>query len=116
MSANGANVSQLTDGGTNLEPAWSPDGRLIAFASDRTGNRDLFVMASDGTYEVALTTLPGSFDERPDWQVSRAANPHPDRSPATTRTRADSAKRNVGIWAELLSGRSTVHDGPSASA
>ena len=116
MAANGANVSQLTDGGTNLEPAWSPDGRLIAFASDRTGNRDLFVMASDGTNEVALTTLPGPSTSGRTGRSYRAANPRPDRSPATTRTRSDSARRNVGTWARLLSGRSTARDGRSAIA
>lgn len=80
MAADGGNVSQLTDGGTNLEPAWSPDGRLIAFASDRTGNRDLFLMANDGTNEVQLTAVP-SFDERPDWQVLPRSEPPPGPQP-----------------------------------
>ena len=61
-------MTQLTNGGWNVEPAWSPDGRLIAFTSDRTGVRQLFLMAGDGTNESQLTTHL-AFNERPDWQV-----------------------------------------------
>ena len=39
--------------------AWSPDGRRIAFASDRnSGNWELYVMASDGTKQRRLTNTP----------------------------------------------------------
>jgi len=36
--------------------AWSPDGRKIAFVSDRTGNEDIWVMDSDGGNLRQLTT------------------------------------------------------------
>jgi Tol biopolymer transport system component len=68
MDSAGGNVTQLTNGGWNVEPAWSPDGRLSAFTSDRTGVRQLFLMSSDGTNESQLTTHL-AFNERPDWQV-----------------------------------------------
>jgi tricorn protease len=42
-------------------PVWSPDGKRIAFSSDRNGNDDLFVMNADGTGLVQLT-----FDTAPD--------------------------------------------------
>jgi Tol biopolymer transport system component len=35
-------------------PTWSPDGSRIAFSSDRTGNFDLYVHASDGAGEDEL--------------------------------------------------------------
>jgi len=37
-------------------PVWSPDGRKIAFASDRHGNMDVFVMDSDGGKAERLTS------------------------------------------------------------
>lgn len=36
-------------------PVWSPDGKLMAFASDRYGNFDVFVMPSSGGNATRLT-------------------------------------------------------------
>ena len=36
-------------------PIWSPDGKMIAFASDRNGNLDLYVMPADGGTAKRLT-------------------------------------------------------------
>ena len=36
-------------------PVWSPDGRQIAFASDREGNMDVYVMSADGGSARRLT-------------------------------------------------------------
>ncbi len=47
-------------------PVWSPDGKQIAFASDRNGNFDLFIMPADGgaarrlTYHSA-SEIPSTF-------------------------------------------------------
>lgn len=59
-------VKQLTDGDANHgEPAWSPDGRLLAFASARHAERDeddasaVWVLSSDGGEPRRLTDTAG---------------------------------------------------------
>jgi len=49
-----------------LDPAWSPDGRYIAFESDRNGEYDIYVIDVDGTNAIQLTDNPGS-DTSPVW-------------------------------------------------
>jgi len=57
---NGKNLKRLTDAkGYDAEGAYSPDGKLIAFCSDRDGDPDLYVMNSDGTGLRQLTNEPG---------------------------------------------------------
>jgi serine/threonine-protein kinase len=38
-----------TGGFSNVWPEWSPDGRIIAFSSDRDGRRNVYRMPADGT-------------------------------------------------------------------
>lgn len=45
-------------GGSESLPAWSPDGRKIAFCSTRGGNHDIWVMDADGSNLRQLTTDP----------------------------------------------------------
>jgi Tol biopolymer transport system component len=50
----------LTDNDAyNAECSYSPDGRWIAFTSNRTGDLDVYVMRSDGTHVVQITKTPG---------------------------------------------------------
>ncbi|MFN8467348.1 MAG: hypothetical protein U0X20_17450 [Caldilineaceae bacterium] len=60
-------ATRLTDSaGDDLLPAWSPDGRMIAFVSLRDGNPEIYVMSADGTQQTRLTYAPGG-DWRPAW-------------------------------------------------
>lgn len=49
-------LGMLGDG--NLGPVWSPDGSRIAFTSIRSGDRDIFMMNSDGSHVTQLTWDP----------------------------------------------------------
>ena len=43
-------ATRLTDSaGDDVLPAWSPDGRMIAFVSLRDGNPEIYVMLADGS-------------------------------------------------------------------
>lgn len=55
-----------TDPADDLLPAWSPDGRLIAFVSLRDGNAEIYVMNSDGSEPLRITNDPAG-DWRPVW-------------------------------------------------
>jgi Tol biopolymer transport system component len=47
---------QLTNNrAQDVNPAWSPDGSQLVFASDRDGNADIFVMNADGSNQRNLT-------------------------------------------------------------
>lgn len=43
----------------NVQPVWSPDGSRVAFASNRGGTYDLYVMDADGSNLERLTNEPG---------------------------------------------------------
>ena len=38
-----------------FDPTWSPDGRKIAFVSDRAGKGEIYVMNADGSGKRRLT-------------------------------------------------------------
>jgi Tol biopolymer transport system component len=50
------------------DPAWSPDGSTIAFASLEGGQYELFIMNPDGSDVIRLTDSPGD-DIQPAWSV-----------------------------------------------
>jgi Tol biopolymer transport system component len=68
MSSDGSDRVRLAEGQSDFlsAPAWSPDGSKIAFASERTGNVDIWVMNNDGTDLVDLTNNEAK-DHSPAW-------------------------------------------------
>jgi Tol biopolymer transport system component len=53
-------LKQLTDAkGYDAEGAYSKDGKLIAFCSDRDGDPDIYVMNANGSEKRQLTNSPG---------------------------------------------------------
>ncbi|MEN6478482.1 MAG: hypothetical protein ABFD20_02445 [Anaerolineales bacterium] len=67
MLSDGSDPMQLTDRTANdTSPVWSPDGKRIAFVSDRDGNREVYVMSADGSSQLNLTRNPAE-DWNPCW-------------------------------------------------
>ncbi|MBI1761434.1 MAG: PD40 domain-containing protein [Acidobacteria bacterium] len=54
------------DPGLESEPTWSPDGRLIAYSSDRSGNFDIWVQPVGEGQPVRVTTST-AHDWQADW-------------------------------------------------
>jgi len=73
MSSDGSDRTRLADGQSGFlsAPSWSPDGSMVAFASDMDGNADIWVMNSDGTDLVNLTSHE-SKDHSPAWSPDGA--------------------------------------------
>ncbi|MFG1951411.1 VWA domain-containing protein [Micromonospora sp. NPDC048830] len=91
--------------GTVRHPALSPDGRQVAFTSDRAGNADVWIVAVDGSGLRRLTDHPAE-DSWPTWS--------PDgRRIAFGSTRADPAG---DVWTVPAAGGAPVRvtDGPAA--
>jgi TolB protein len=67
MNADGTGQTNLTKNvAGDWSPAWSPDGKKIAFVSQRDGNLEIYVMNADGTGQTRLTDNPAP-DEYPAW-------------------------------------------------
>ncbi|GAC1390696.1 MAG: hypothetical protein NVS4B11_28030 [Ktedonobacteraceae bacterium] len=66
MNADGSNQTRLTSDSTNhWNPAWSHDGRRIAFGSGNEGDGQIYIMNADGSDQTRLTN-----DRSDDWAPS----------------------------------------------
>lgn len=74
MKPDGSALIQLTESlAVDRDPAWSPDGTLIAFRSRRDGSSDIFIMYSDGSNQQnIIRDRQDSIDDEfnPSWHPS----------------------------------------------
>jgi TolB protein len=69
MNADGSNIERLAvpDMGYVIDPAWSPNGQLLAFSWRRpSGNYDIYVM-DVATRQIVELTRDAGRNERPSW-------------------------------------------------
>lgn len=81
INADGSGRTALTSNAAlDDNPAWSPDGTKITFASDRDGDLDIYTMDADGSDVAQVTNLPGD-EEHPDWQPLPGTTVQDERFP-----------------------------------
>ena len=82
----GNTITQLTnDPSHDVMPTFSPDGKRIAFASDRAGNWDIYMIDAGGGQPVQLTSGPGD-------------DLHPSFSPDGKQIVYSSFSEQAGLW------------------
>jgi len=79
----------IVDGAWNTDPAWSPDGRRLAYVSTKDGETDIYVLELESGHVTRLTD-DGSWNGNPTWSPDGAwvmydssrdgTNPAPDNS------------------------------------
>src|SRR4051794_19614487 len=71
INADGSGLRPLTDNEFEPgedRPAWSPDGKRIAYCAIRNYQRRIYCRDADGQNEICLTPEPGSDEfENPEW-------------------------------------------------
>ena len=104
MNTDGTNLINLTNHlAGDGSPAWSPDGRRIAFSSNRDGNPEVYVMNADGTNPINLTNHPAE-DSDPAWS--------PDGQQiafSTNRDRNDDGTENAEIYVMNADGTNPIN-------
>jgi dipeptidyl aminopeptidase/acylaminoacyl peptidase len=85
IDVDGTRVRELTGGAhSDNSPVWSPDGKRIAFLSDRDGTDQLYVMWLDTREMAQLTRLeraPNNIDWSPDGKYIAFTSSMPDNDP-----------------------------------
>jgi len=98
-TAPGSVPRQLTQSGHDTRPQWSPDGKRIAFLSNRDGATQIYVMNAQGTNAAKLTSLSTGADNEkwsPDGRsIAFTSSVFPDCSDdACNHSRDDAAEKS----------------------
>ncbi|MDP4946469.1 MAG: amidohydrolase family protein [Alishewanella sp.] len=103
MPISGGKATPLTnDIAWNMQPVFSPDGKYIAFTSDRDGGDNIWIMGSDGSAPRAVTNETFRLLNSPAWS--------PDSQFIVARKHF-TASRSLGageVWQYHISGGSGV--------
>jgi len=55
VKPDGSGLQQLTEAGNNEDPSFSPDGRYVAFSSDRDGMKGVYIMRASGEAQKKIS-------------------------------------------------------------
>jgi len=88
--------AEATGGASAGQPAWSPDGKTLAFFSSRAGLNHIFQKAADGTGATTPLVVDDASETYPAWS--------PDGRYLVFNRQATQANSNIEIWAMPLFG------------
>lgn len=99
VPATGGQERQLTRGGSDSRPRWSPDGRRIAFISSRAGASQIYAISFNGGEASELTSVSTGADNdvwSPDGKwMAFTSRVYPDcRNDACNKARDAAAKKD----------------------
>jgi serine/threonine-protein kinase len=102
-------VQRLATEGRNRFPVWSPEGRWIAFQSDRGGDLAIFRQRADGTGVAERLTTPAAGEEHVPESWS------PDGRHLSFGVAASAAGTRVALWMMTLADKTTAPFGGVSS-
>jgi dipeptidyl aminopeptidase/acylaminoacyl peptidase len=105
VSASGGAPTQVTQGGRDSSPAWSPDGKTLAFLSARDGNSQVYLLSMDGGEAKKLTKLSTGadlFHWSPDGKtIAFTSAVYPDCADDACNAKRDEEKEKSKVKARL---------------
>jgi Tol biopolymer transport system component len=105
ISASGGDPTQVTQGGRDNSPAWSPDGKTLAFLSGRDGTSQVYLLSMDGGEAKKLTRLSTGadlFQWSPDGQsIAFTSSVYPDCSDDACNAKRDEEKEKSKVKARI---------------
>src|SRR5271170_3996913 len=104
-AAGGGEARQLTRGGSDMRPRWSPDGRKLAFISGRSGTPQIYWIALEGGEATRLTSISTGADNElwsPDGKsVAFVSSVYPDCRDDACNAARDAAKEKSKVKAHV---------------
>ncbi|HTQ95300.1 MAG TPA: S9 family peptidase [Candidatus Acidoferrum sp.] len=105
ISTSGGAPTQVSQGGHDNSPAWSPDGKTLAFLSARDGNSQIYLLAMDGGEAKKLTKLSTGadlFHWSPDGKtIAFTSSVYPDCADDACNAKRDEEKEKSKVKARL---------------
>jgi dipeptidyl aminopeptidase/acylaminoacyl peptidase len=105
ISASGGAPVQVSQGGRDNSPAWSPDGKTLAFLSARDGNSQVYLLSMDGGEAKKLTKLSTGadlFHWSPDGKtIAFTSSVYPDCAEDACNEKRDEEKEKSKVKARL---------------
>ncbi len=105
VPAAGGEARQLTRGGSDTRPRWSPDGKKLAFISGRAGTPQIYWIGLEGGEATRLTSISTGADNElwsPDGKaVAFVSSVYPDCKDDACNAARDSAKEKSKVKARV---------------
>jgi dipeptidyl aminopeptidase/acylaminoacyl peptidase len=105
VSTAGGEPIQVSQGGRDNSPAWSPDGKTLAFLSARDGNSQVYLLSMEGGEAKKLTQLSTGadlFHWSPDGKTIAFTSPvYPDCTTDTCNAKRDEEKEKSKVKARI---------------